>query len=208
MAKNPISLPKFAARHIAHLRCRHCDRPLLPANAVAAGVRNGPSKGFFSFTVTMLCDGCKRRTSACVPSRMLTAQYWAAQLAANIPTPPVAPPQAKRATVGGGGSHSAGDESEERPVFNAVAVTVMNYTPGNFDHAEGDPASILTVARTDMTIEPLAFSTGDTKTLITKALVTLATYDDPVAQKLLDKYFDADDEGNFRWPKEPPPDWA
>jgi hypothetical protein len=70
------------------------------------------------------------------------------------------------------------------------------------------PASLLTIAKADGTIEPLAFSTRDTQTLIVKALVTLATYDDPTAQRLLDRFFSVDEEGKFRWPDEPPPEWA
>ena len=71
-----------------------------------------------------------------------------------------------------------------------------------------NPPSILTLAKKDMCIESLVFSVADTKKLIVKALVTLGTYDDPFAQKLLDNYFSADEDGNFDWPDEPPPDWG
>ena len=92
------------------------------------------------------------------------------------------------------------ETEEERPEFFAIQVSLMNCTPGNYDHAEGDPASIVTIARKD-TIEPLVFSMDDTKALVTKLLVSLATYDDTFAQKLLDDNFSADDDGNFVYPE-------
>lgn len=88
---------------------------------------------------------------------------------------------------------------DERPEFYAIAVSLMNCTPGNYDHQDGEPATIVTVARKD-SIEPLVFSLDDTRSLVTKLLVSLATYDDEFAQQLLDNNFGADDDGNFVWP--------
>jgi hypothetical protein len=97
------------------------------------------------------------------------------------------------------------DEVEiDRPEYYAVKVRLMDCKPGNYEHATGIPATIVTISRSrgDL-IEPLVFPISDTRELITKALVALATNHDDFAQKLLDDHFGADDEGHFMWPSEP-----
>lgn len=212
MLKASISLPTFASQHVARLRCRHCGHPLSPSNVLAAGIRH--PTGFdpdFVFQMTIWCEHCKKKNPTVVPQRPLDGTLWAGQIAAATPTPRVPPRKMtrtcpSRATVEE--DQSDDEDAEERPVFNAVPAVVMSYMPGNVDHADGDPASILTIAKTDMSIEPLLFGLDDTKKLITRALVTLASYDDAFAQKLLDEHFDADNEGNFIWPCRPPPEWT
>lgn len=207
-----IALPKFAAQHVSKLRCRHCGYPLLPSNALAAGVRH--PTGFasaFVFAMTIHCDHCKKRTPCCVPQRPMDGTHWAAQVAAATPTPRAVPPERKLMPAKQGVSGDDGsvvDDSEQRPEYHAVPVVVLNYAPANCDHADGEPASTLSIAGTDGSIQPLVFSIQDTRKLVTRALITLATYDDPLAEKMLDKFFESDDEGNFCWPEEPPPAWA
>lgn len=91
------------------------------------------------------------------------------------------------------------EHDEERQYFHGIVVTLLNCQPGNYDHAKGEPNSIVTIARKN-TIEPLLFTLDDTKKLVAKLLVSLATYDDVLAQRLLDDHFSGDDDGNFVWP--------
>jgi hypothetical protein len=93
------------------------------------------------------------------------------------------------------------DPWEKRPEYYAAPVALMSAGPANFDHADGEPAAVVTIARKDI-IEPLVFNMADTRKLATALLVTLATYDDEFAKKLLDNNFPAGDDGNFEWPKE------
>jgi hypothetical protein len=92
-------------------------------------------------------------------------------------------------------------EVTERPEFHATEVSLMSVIPGNYDHAEGEKAVIVTMGKKDMSIEQFVFSMDDGRTLVTKVLVALATYDDEFAQKLLDDHFTADNDGNFVWPR-------
>ena len=108
-------------------------------------------------------------------------------------TPPPTPPQPPSADDGDG------DGKEERPEFHAIKVVLMNCTPANYDHADGEPASVVTIARRDL-IEPLVFNMDDTRKLVTKLLVSLATYEDKHAQKVLDALFPADKDMNLVWP--------
>lgn len=109
------------------------------------------------------------------------------------PTPPEKPPTPPLPP-------STGDE-DERAKFYTTEVTLMNCTPGNYDHPEGEPNAIVTVARPD-SIEPMTFKLGDVRTLATRLLVVLATYDDAFAKTLLADSFSSDDEGNYIWPKQ------
>lgn len=93
--------------------------------------------------------------------------------------------------------------SPERAEFYARNVWVLNCTPGNCDHAEGEPASIITLARVkDGEINPWVISMRDSRLLVVKLLVALATYDDEFAQRLLDQ-FQGDEEGDYKWPDQP-----
>lgn len=104
---------------------------------------------------------------------------------ATPPAPPAAPP--------------LNDPKDERPEFYAFPITLMSCTPGNYDHADGERAIIVTVAKKD-SIEPLVLNIRDTRKLVTGLLVSLATYEDQFAQKLLDGHFPDDGDGNFVWP--------
>lgn len=205
-----IAIPTCAAKEIAAVRCRHCLQPYRNYTILAAGVQYSPWTKY-SFFYRLRC-ACGKSSESYIPTFSLSPIHWAKQIAEATQTrrgrPMQSEPQPQREEVGRPSEDDPDDPGEERPEFHAASVHILNYTPGNYDHADGEPASILTIARRNMTIEPLVFSTADTKKLITKALVTLATYDDPLAQKVLDKYFDADDEGDFHWPDKPPPDWA
>ncbi|HEX8911945.1 MAG TPA: hypothetical protein VF796_06265 [Humisphaera sp.] len=107
-------------------------------------------------------------------------------------SPPI-PPQPPSDGGGDGGGR------EERPEFYAIRAVLMSCTPVNYDGPKGEPASVVTIARKDA-IEPLVFSMDDTRKLVTKLLVSLATYGDEHAEKVLDEMFPADSEGNFIWP--------
>lgn len=211
MTNTPIFIPAYAALKVTRLRCRHCDHPLRPTHVIAAGVRRRSSGGC-AFAVTVRCERCGKRTRSCMSKRPLDPTYWAGQIFAVTPTPAAARPDTKPKPVETPAAAEEGqwsDEApEERPEYYALPVVVLNYTPGNYDHAAGDPASILTIAKRDMSIESLVFTMSDTKRLVARALVTLATYHDPLAEKLLDDCFEGDDDGNFVWPAQPPPDWA
>src|SRR5688500_15885079 len=93
------------------------------------------------------------------------------------------------------------DEETERPEFHATIVSLMDVTPGNYDHAEGEEALIVTTMKNDLSVENMAFSLDDARVLVTKSLISLAI-NDALAQKLLDDHFSVDD-GNFVWPREP-----
>ena len=91
------------------------------------------------------------------------------------------------------------EEEDERPLFNAVQVDVLGCSAANLDHADGEPATTITVAR-GSGIEPLVISMCDTRRLVTMLMVALASNHDEFAQKVLDDLFPADDDGNFHWP--------
>ena len=93
------------------------------------------------------------------------------------------------------------DPWKERPEYHAIPVVLLTSAPATFDHADGEPAAVVTIARKDI-IEPLVFNFADARKLAVAMLVVLATYDDEFAKKLLDHNFPADDDGNFKWPEE------
>lgn len=94
-------------------------------------------------------------------------------------------------------------EDSKRPEYMVTKAYLMKSAPGNFDHANGEPAAIVTIGRKS-SIEPLAFNMADTRKLALALLVTLATYEDLFARKLLDENFPTKDSGEFKWPHEPP----
>ena len=53
-----------------------------------------------------------------------------------------------------------------------------------------------------MFIESQVYDLNDARTLVAKVLVALATYEDKLAQKLLDDHFVSDDDGQYIWPDE------
>ncbi len=93
------------------------------------------------------------------------------------------------------------DDESERPEFYAAVIGLMDMTPGNFDHAEGDPGLVMTVMRKDMSVEQMAFTIAEARTIATKTLVALATYEDTFAKRLLEDHFSTDREGTFVWPR-------
>ena len=88
---------------------------------------------------------------------------------------------------------------KERIEYVVAKVTLLESGPSRFDHDKGEPAAVLTIGRRD-SIEALAFDMADARMLATAMLITLATYGDEFARKLLDGNFPADDEGKFKWP--------
>ena len=205
-----IAIPTSAAKEIAAIRCRHCLQPYRNYTILAAGVQYSPwTKHSFFYKLRCACGASHE---SYIPTFSLSPLHWAKQIADATPAKrgrPMRPePQPRREEAGRPSEDDPDDPGEERPTFHAVPVVVLNYMPCNYDHEDGEPASVLTVARQNLCIEPLVFSTGDTRKLITGALITLASYDDAFAQKLLDDHFAADSDGNFQWPDEPLPDWA
>ena len=91
------------------------------------------------------------------------------------------------------------DQKEERPEYYAIAVTLLHCTAANYEHAKGERACIVTIGRKAV-IEPLVFSMDDSRKLVTRLLVALATNKDEFARKLLDDNFPTDEEHDFRWP--------
>jgi hypothetical protein len=91
------------------------------------------------------------------------------------------------------------EPEDDRPRYMAIQVVLLDCTPANYDHDDGEPASIVTVGR-KCCIEPLVFNMQDSRRLVAKLLVALATYEDKFAQKLLDENFGSDQRGNFQWP--------
>lgn len=95
-------------------------------------------------------------------------------------------------------------EKAERPEFLARNVSVLNCTPGNCHHADGEPASIITLGHVlNDEINPWVISMHDSRLLVVSLLVVLATNDDDFAQRLLDQHFPADEDGTFKWPDQP-----
>lgn len=94
-----------------------------------------------------------------------------------------------------------GETDAERPVYNAEVVRVMEVSQGNFHHDHGPPAVVMTISRGDE-IEPLAFPVQDARSIVTRLLVALATYDDAFALRLLDDHFSYDKDGEFMWPND------
>lgn len=92
-------------------------------------------------------------------------------------------------------------EGDFKDVTQAIIdkVRAMEVSPGNYEHEEGDPAVAVTIGRGDE-IEALVFPIDDARMIVTRMLVSLATYDDAFAQKLLDDHFAGDDDDNFIWP--------
>lgn len=92
-------------------------------------------------------------------------------------------------------------EASERPEFYSYEVSLMNVIPGNFDHAEGEEAVVVTLGKRDMSIESQVYSLRDARSLVAQVLVALASMNDRFAGALLDNHFSADADGNFVWPK-------
>lgn len=92
---------------------------------------------------------------------------------------------------------------DERAEFYVRTVSVMDCTPGNYDHAAGEPASIITLGNIKSgEINPWALSMRDSRLLAVKLLVALATNHDKFAQRVLDEQFAANEEGEFVWPND------
>ena len=94
------------------------------------------------------------------------------------------------------------EKREEHASFFAVLVHLLECVPCDRHGSEGEPVTVVTVARGHR-IEPLAFSSKDARKLATGLLVSLATYEDPFARELLDNHFGVSDEGEFTWPTTP-----
>ncbi len=92
------------------------------------------------------------------------------------------------------------EKDEERPEFYAAEIGLLDMIPGNFDHGEGDQALVITVMRSDMSVEQLALTIAEARTIATKALVALATYEDELAKRLLAEHFTTNRDGSFLWP--------
>lgn len=89
----------------------------------------------------------------------------------------------------------------ERTTFRSKDVTLLTCKPGNFDHADGEPATIITVmGNSTGDIEPLVINLADTRTLIVNLLGSLWTNDDEFAGDVLRAMFPCDDDGYFHWP--------
>lgn len=203
----PIAIPQYVADHVLQLRCRYCLKKLRPSGVVAAGVRRTPSYRC-SFAVSVNCRHCNKVTETFLPEQPLSPLYWAKQIADATPRKCRRRGRAKSQQLDLPKAEEPvqldEDESpDERPEYYAVEVCLLDCAPGNFDHATGAPASVVTIGKNDMSVEPLVFTIEDTKNLAVKALVSLATYDDRFAQRLLDDFFAADDQGRFIWPSEP-----
>ena len=67
-------------------------------------------------------------------------------------------------------------------------VAVMHCVPGNLDHEDGEPITILTLAHKGEVEQALAISIPDTERLVIRALHSLATHGDRDARKLLYRY--------------------
>ena len=87
------------------------------------------------------------------------------------------------------------------------AVTVMDCVPGNLDHADGEPITILTLAYKDEIEQPLAITIPDTKRLVVKTLISLAISGDEMAEHLLNTYFTDEEDGkpSAAWEAPAPP---
>jgi hypothetical protein len=91
----------------------------------------------------------------------------------------------------------------KRAKFKSAEVTVMNVSPGNADHDEGEPITIVTLASNDSgDIFPVMLTKRDTQQLALSLLTSLYTAEDLFAVKVLEDVFPYDDEGHFYWPKD------
>jgi hypothetical protein len=89
----------------------------------------------------------------------------------------------------------------ERPEYYSRHVRIMHCAPVNLDHAGGEPATGITIGHNRSgDVSQWVISLADTRLLVAKMLVSLATSEDKLAQKLLDDYFSADEDGEFVWP--------
>ncbi|HEY0007914.1 MAG TPA: hypothetical protein VGB55_04235 [Tepidisphaeraceae bacterium] len=99
-------------------------------------------------------------------------------------------------------------QETERVKFKAASALIMGCQPGNADHDDGEPITILTLAeRLSGTVIPVSLSLRDSQQLALNLLVSLWTSNDPVAEKVLTRMFPHNSEGQFEWPTEDSPDW-
>jgi len=93
------------------------------------------------------------------------------------------------------------ENDDERTLCKSLEAVFMDCMPGNYDHADGESAVILTMEVAGM-ITPFVISMADGRRLAARLLVCLATNDDAFAEELLENNFPIDQEGYFHWPKQ------
>ncbi|CAN5530081.1 hypothetical protein BH09PLA1_BH09PLA1_25140 [soil metagenome] len=209
MSNAAIAVPDFVNRLLRERNiCRHCRLRMTDAEVITAGITRVPD-GSTVFMFEAICPKCGKRSISKMIYHHLHPKWWAEQISAWIVSSqtsralsqarssrPSADTQAHK-RVRDDDSH--GDEEGERPEYRAAKTRVMEVTAGNYDHAEGERAIVVTIARGHY-IQPLVFPIDDAKQLVAQALVALATYDDVFAQRLLDDNFAADANDDFIGP--------
>jgi hypothetical protein len=78
----------------------------------------------------------------------------------------------------------------------------MDCVPGNVDHVNGEPITILTLAHNDEIEQPMAVTIPDTKRLVVQCLISLAVHGDDKADHILDHHF-SDGDGDDDDPAQP-----
>jgi hypothetical protein len=220
--EKPIHLPHSAQRFFHEcVSCPHCHSKIGEQGIYFVGAGR-TSDGAICLAYRFECPACQKRYSAIDRMRPFTRPDWWNELAqwydatlddTSDDSASATRPKKRRGSANALAPKNSSESAHppfnaepvvERPEFYARNVSVLNCTGGNFDHAEGEPASIITLSRVmDGEISPWAISIRDSKLLAVKLLIALATNDDAFAQHLLDQHFPADEEGDFIWPDQP-----
>jgi hypothetical protein len=91
--------------------------------------------------------------------------------------------------------------TEEFAAMILVTQDVAEEEPANYDHDNGEPSTVITLAHVD-DIEPIVLSLDDSRRLAAQLLVALFTNDDEFAKKVLEAHFPHDKDGHYHWPRD------